>query len=136
MPRCQYYLNGLCYSPRTIEKYGNPSGEPADLGYCLSDNYTECPFYAGRSGEELYKYMGVEETGKIYIPIHVIPCSNVSECPFYEIKQLDENACIAKCAFLDKHLTQSSVEKCIRYWDKCPFYRMGAEQATYGLLKH
>jgi hypothetical protein len=129
MPKCPYYMNGLCYSPKTIERYGSPSSEPTKNGYCLSDNYRNCPYYADKeSTDELYKFMGVEELSNIYLPIHVIPCSYNSECPFYEIKQVGENICVARCVYLDKYLTRSSVEKCIKYWQKCPYYRMGSER--------
>ncbi|ABN69643.1 hypothetical protein Smar_0536 [Staphylothermus marinus F1] len=136
MPRCPYYLNGLCYSPKTIEKYGSPSSEPVNLGYCLSDNYNECSYYTIKSSEELYKYMGIEESTNIYLPIHIIPCNYNSECPFFEVKQIEENVCVSRCTYLDKYITRSSVEKCIKYWDKCPFYKMASEQVAHSLSKH
>jgi len=129
MIKCQYYLNGVCYSPVTIKTFGEPSGEPVDATICNSDRYKNCRFYVeqrsvmGENVEDIIE----SEVLEIYPKIHIIPCDTVSQCPFYQSHRVNQenNLCIARCVLFDKYITASNVKRCIDYWRDCPIYRYG-----------
>ncbi|MCC6053955.1 MAG: hypothetical protein LM589_01360 [Thermosphaera sp.] len=60
---------------------------------------------------------------EVYPPIHVIPCSEKSECPFFELRTYDEagSLCLAYCRITERYLTRSFVKKCISQKDACPY---------------
>ncbi len=133
MARCPWYNNGLCYSEKTINEYGSPHPEPTRAGYCMSDNYRSCPYYVetGEHGvEEFVETLGVAVKEMYYPPIHVIPCSLKSECPFYTLKPFEKShgLCVAMCRVTNTYIIKSKVSKCIDYWRDCPFYRIGVRE--------
>ncbi len=126
MTKCPFYTNGMCYSKKTINRYGRPTDEVVNTNYCLTPNYVNCPFYDKGSEDELYKYMGVDIKRDFYPPIHIIPCNYISECPYYMIIKIGEDKCVAMCRFFEKYITRSGVEKCIHLWRNCPYYKIGS----------
>ncbi len=129
--KCPWYMNKVCYSPKTISEYGSPSPIPVSNGYCLSDNYRECPYYVesseeGEKGEGFLKSLGIEVKEGYYQPIHVIPCNTRSECPFFKLRK-ENGICIAYCAATERYITKSKVWKCVELWKNCPFYKIGLE---------
>ncbi len=135
MSRCKYYVNGICYSPYTVKTFGEPSSEPVDPAYCLTDRFKECRYYVegpSSSAHELEETLTGGGVLEFYPKIHLIPCDLVSQCPFYETRVIDKekSLCVARCTIFDKFLTKSSVKKCIDYWKECPFYKAGLEITT------
>jgi len=132
MARCKYYIGGVCYSPATIKTFSEPSREPVNTEYCLTERFKECRYFidAGTtSSDELYKAMGIEFSKDFYSAIHAIPCDMASSCPFYRLTPINEerNLCVAYCSIFEKYLTKSSIKKCIEDWNHCPFYKIGVE---------
>lgn len=131
MAKCKFYTNGVCYSPYTIKTFGEPSSEPIDPSYCLTERFKECRYYventSSSSGEleEILTHGALE----FYPKIHLIPCDLSSNCPFYEVRVIDKDKrlCVARCLIFDRYLTKSSVKKCIDYWKNCPFYKVSSE---------
>lgn len=134
MTACPWYVNGVCYSPKTIQKYSKPSASPVSRLFCLSENkYQNCPFYVKKDGEketELFEAMGIATKKGFYPSIHVISCALRSDCPFYKLVDVEEELCVAYCKVAEKYLTRSSTKKCIAYWKDCPFYKIGIELAS------
>ncbi len=132
MAKCPWYINGMCYSEKTINEYNGPSPQPTHLGYCLSDNYRECPYYveASSSEEELLESIEASIRERYYPPIHVIPCEYRSNCPYFQLKRIDKqrNLCVAKCRVTGQYIVRSKVVKCIEHWNNCPFYKIGIEE--------
>ncbi len=129
MAKCPWYNKGICYSPRTINEYQSPSPVPTSLGYCLTDNYRQCPYYYEEksSGEESFlKSLGLDIEKGFYLPIHVIPCDTRSDCPFFKVIRQDEY-CVARCLATERFITRSKVQKCVENWADCPFYKMALE---------
>jgi hypothetical protein len=123
----------MCYSEKTISEYGVPHPAPTRLGYCMSDNYHECPYYVSHdeSGDELSETLGIALKERFYPPIHIIPCSLKSKCPFYVLKPInkDRTRCVALCKATNTYIVKSRVSKCIELWRDCPFYKINMEEA-------
>ncbi|WFO76254.1 hypothetical protein J4526_00325 [Desulfurococcaceae archaeon MEX13E-LK6-19] len=140
--KCPWYKEGLCYSPKTLREYGEPSSAPVTDSRCLTEKYTECPYYTEQRSSQQTQLdiieegaVGVKEKGlALYLRIHTIPPDMKSNCPFYEITSVRDQSgnivYVAFCKFLDRYLTRSFVEKCIKYWKDCPYYKMHFIQET------
>ncbi len=70
--------------------------------------------------------VGVKKDIPVYLPIHTIPPDTKCDCPNFVLEEIvaedGKRVSIAKCSFLNRFLTRSQVEKCVRYWSTCPFY--------------
>ncbi len=129
MPQCPYYDGGLCYSPKTLREYGQPVSSIVDPEKCLTDSYRECPYFveekSGQAGiEEAAEATapGLKEMPPLYLAIHVIPADTRSDCPYFMLVKVKENAYVARCKATERYLTRSAVEKCVSSWKTCPFY--------------
>lgn len=134
--KCPWYKEGVCFSPKVFREYGEPSSIPVTDSKCLSEKYVECPYYTEKKTVQQSQLdfieegaVGMREKGlALYLRVHTITPDMKSDCPFYEVtsvKDHDGNVVyVAVCRFLDKYLTRSFVEKCIKYWRECPFYKM------------
>ncbi len=49
-----------------------------------------------------------------------------SQCEFFTVKE-DQDGYLAYCRVLDGYLTMYSVSKCERYWQSCPYRRIGLQ---------
>ncbi len=134
MDKCPWYMNKVCYSPKTIEEFGSPSSVPVSNGYCLTSNYRECPYYvesaeaAGKPSisSNFLKSLGIEVKEGFYKPIHKIPCNTKSPCPFFKVRE-ENGTCVAYCTVTERYITTSKVWKCVELWRECPFYKIGLE---------
>jgi hypothetical protein len=78
--------------------------------------------------------LGFSLSGKpreVYPPIHVISCTEKSQCPFYELRSFESEGgevCVAYCKVTERYLTRSFVKKCILYWETCPYRQAGLSQ--------
>ncbi len=127
MPKCPWYNSGLCYSRRAIAKYGSPSPEPVVEDICLTNKFTSCPLYEKPGPEEgLAEALGVEIRKGYYPLVHVLSEPVNSDCPFYKLVKVGDNMYVAYCYITERYVTRSAVKKCALYWDKCPFYEIGA----------
>ncbi|OYT40549.1 MAG: hypothetical protein B6U89_01710 [Desulfurococcales archaeon ex4484_58] len=131
MVKCKYFNDGFCFSPVTYKTFGEPSKEPVDPKYCLTERYTECRYYSEEHGEkyEFYKYIGIDISKDYYLSIHLVSCENISQCPFYKIIPVDEErgVCVAYCEIFDRYIVRSAVKRCIENWRECPIYKFGQE---------
>ncbi len=57
--------------------------------------------------------------------IFLLPSKPSSGCPFLEVEETREGY-LARCRVLDRYLTKYAVARCERYWESCPFRRIGA----------
>ena len=61
---------------------------------------------------------------KIFV-VHVRPSSR---CEFFEVKEdPKEGGYYAYCRVLGRFLTSYAIVKCERYWEKCPYRRIGLQ---------
>ncbi|MEM0380470.1 MAG: hypothetical protein QXP71_03970 [Desulfurococcaceae archaeon] len=133
MTKCKYFMNNICYSPYAIKTFGEPSSEPVNNNFCLTDKHSECKYYVETSFEkestELYEAIGLKTTVDFYTVIHIIPCDQTSNCPFYKLSVINEEKqyCISQCIVSDRYLTKTGIRKCISNWKDCPFYKIGLE---------
>ncbi|MGB9815978.1 MAG: hypothetical protein ACPLQS_00095 [Desulfurococcaceae archaeon] len=68
---------------------------------------------------------------EVYLPVHVISCSEKSECPYFEVVEYRgevEATCVAFCKATGKYLTKSFARKCIASWETCPFKQITDSQ--------
>ncbi len=70
----------------------------------------------------------------IYLPIFIIPPNYRSECPFFEIVYVEteegQTIYVGRCRIRNQYLTRHSVEKCVKYWGECPYYKMGLKRES------
>lgn len=134
--KCPWYRENICYSPKTLREYGEPSSKPVVDSICSSSRYVECPYYSEQRSSEQSQLQLLEETSigakeqglALYLKVHTIPSDLKSDCPFYQIRTLSDQTgntvAVAYCSFLERYLTRSAAEKCLKYWRDCPYYKI------------
>ena len=128
--KCPWYKDGICYSPKTLREYQEPSSKPVNVEKCLTDKYTSCTYYSEpRKDETLLptQVAGLKEKKMtLYLPILTVTPNLRSDCPFYQLEPIvDENGntvYIAYCRATKRYLTKSHASKCTLLWRDCPFY--------------
>ena len=119
---CPWLVNGKCTSPRFPK-----NEDPTKLsGKCFDDwKYKTCPYYVEprqtTSSKNLVAYTD-ERLKRIYKPyplIHALPTPPSSECPHFKTIEY-EGYYTGYCDILDRLLTKTEVELCIKRWRECP----------------
>jgi len=138
--KCPWYNNGVCYSPKTLRKYGEPSEKPVS-NICLSPGFSSCEYYSEQKSEEVSletfeeNVVGLKEKSyRLYLPVHTLPASIKSDCPFFETVSIrnekGDTILVARCKSLRRFLTRSQALKCVNYWRECPFYILAIHRET------
>jgi hypothetical protein len=131
---CPWYRNGLCTSP----KLKRPTSAVTSPERCLGSEaeYKSCQFYVDPPKSQKQQSALVESLKpalekqlKPYKPIHLIPYRPKSNCPFFKVYEY-AGGYLAMCTVLNRLLTKSEVAKCEKYWQTCPFYKIGVQQET------
>ncbi len=132
---CPWYRNGLCTSP----KLKRPTAAVTSPDRCLGSEaeYKSCQFYvdpetadkpSSRSGGLVESLKpALEKQLKPYKPIHLLTRRPKSNCPFFKVYEY-AGGYLAFCKVLNRLLTKSEAAKCEKYWQTCPFYKIGLQQ--------
>lgn len=69
-------------------------------------------------------------TGRLpYKKIFLMHRKPSSQCEFFEVKG-DQEGFLAYCRVLGRYLTAHSVSRCEKYWQSCPYRRLGLQMES------
>ncbi|WP_153801405.1 hypothetical protein [Hyperthermus butylicus] len=129
---CPWYRGGLCTSPKLSE----PTTAVTSPERCLGGEaeYKSCKFYVEPSSQQRSRPVleaslkpAIEKQLRPYKPIHLITHRPRSGCPFFKVYEY-AGGYLVVCQVLNRLLTKSEATKCEKYWQTCPFYRLGMQQ--------
>lgn len=61
-----------------------------------------------------------------YKKIFLLYRKPASKCEFFEVKE-DQEGYLAYCRVLNRYLTMYAVAKCEKYWQTCPYRKIGLQ---------
>lgn len=92
-----------------------PVPKDTAVNYCLGD-YSQCDKYATVEKQEKNPY--------IMPDFMATDCQELITCEFLKRALIPGPRCIYQCVAWEKYLTHSQLDKCLKYWDKCPIRRI------------
>ncbi|KSW12290.1 hypothetical protein CF15_05955 [Pyrodictium occultum] len=122
----------MCTSP----KLSRPTAAVTSPSRCQGSEaeYRACQFYVDpdkgqrrRTGLEAGLRPAIADQLKPYPPIHLLTSRPQQRCPFMRVYEYS-GGYLAQCRVLNRLLTRSEAEKCEKYWQSCPFYKVGVQQ--------
>ncbi len=120
---CPWYKDGFCHSP-ALEA---PSEDPVVNAICLGSEavYKKCRLYRepGAPTQQVRQRSG--RFGKPLMLIHPLNRQPSSQCEFFVVEVDESGSYLGACKVLGRYLTRYEVPLCEKYWQDCPYRKIG-----------
>ncbi|MEM0174125.1 MAG: hypothetical protein QXV69_02545 [Sulfolobaceae archaeon] len=121
---CPYYKSGYCVSP-LLEK---PDSNITSASRCIY-NFKTCRYYVNNNENEGGVLgMNSQDSKKqykfnFYAAVNKLDEQPKSGCEFFTTFK-SNGGYVVKCKILDRLITSTQIQLCVKYWTNCPLRKM------------